>query len=165
MRSPTRYDKRASIYIYIYTHVYMVLRIVMNIVFARSSRKSIRQAGQHSMVQLLWIQFLMFWFNSKSVREKNLRRGNWPVRCVCQFQWNKEFKKQNQESDLKMKDRKVLQSWFDLILNFQPKNPHRNNQEQKCIVLHLHRNLSSSPSSGSGNVRQPPRHGEPLLQA
>ena len=32
-------------------------------------------------------------------------------------------------------------------------------------MLHLHRNLSSSPSSGSGNVRQPPRHGEPLLQA
>ena len=52
----------AYIYIYIYMHIYiyMVLRIVMNIVFARSSRKSIRQAGQHSMVQLLWIQFLMF---------------------------------------------------------------------------------------------------------
>ena len=54
------YKAGGAAYIYMHIYIYMVLRIVMNIVFARSSRKSIRQAGQHSMVQLLWIQFLMF---------------------------------------------------------------------------------------------------------
>lgn len=152
MRSHTRYLFVKSERVYIYTcgfthrHEYRVGEDFQKIYKAGG-------AAQHGAVVVDSVDVLIQQ-QERERKESEKRKQTSSLRLPV------SVKQRIQEAESRKRPQDEGQESVAKLVRFDPelpaKEPSPKHQEQKCIVLHLHGNLSSSPSSGSGNARQPP---------